>query len=252
PWAAPVKRRRLPWPARVVLASIPLISFGTATWAVLAYFAARRRSLWLALMTAVQLGLTIIFFVSAVATEVDGTTWWDVPLLISLLLTTVGGAVYIAVVTAEPSAPGPDGGHTAAMAPTVALIEGSVRREQARSLVAHHPEVARTLRIGRPDLARTFDDGGLVDVNSAPEHVLGALRGLNPSQVKLIVLSRTALGPVASVDDLVTRQILPFQTVHALRETLIAVPPTPVPAAEAPMPRDVDAPGGTAKPAAGV
>jgi hypothetical protein len=32
----------------------------------------------------------------------------------------------------------------------------------------------------RPHLPRDFDDGGLVDINSAPEHVLAALPGVRP------------------------------------------------------------------------
>ncbi|WP_165968878.1 BTAD domain-containing putative transcriptional regulator [Actinomadura sp. KC06] len=235
--------RRLPWAVRAVLVLVPLVSFGAASWALLAYFAARRKSLRLALIASGHLALTIVFVATATATDVDQTSWWDVPMMVSLIATTFGGAVHLAVLTAEPWPPGTDG-ERAARTPAVPLIEQRVRREQARSLVAHHPAVARLLRIGRPDLARTFDDGGLIDVNTAPEHVLAALPGLEPSHAKLIVLSRTAQGPLATVDDLVTRQIMPFQTVHALRETLIAVP--------AAAPEEIGAPGGTpATPAAG-
>ncbi|MFI0410533.1 BTAD domain-containing putative transcriptional regulator [Actinomadura sp. 3N508] len=245
-WPAPVKRKRLAWPLRLLLALIPPLSLGLATWALLAYFAARRQSWWLAVASAVQLGLTVLFFGSALATDVDQTTWWDVPMMFSLLATMLGGAVHLVVLTAEPWSPPPDDGERAAAVMAVPMIEQRVRREQARSLVAHHPAVARLLRIGRPDLARTFDDGGLIDVNAAPEHVLAALPGLGPSHAKLIVLSRTAQGPLATVDDLVHRQIMPFQTVHALRETLIAVPPATNAAAA---PEELGTP---AAPAAGV
>jgi hypothetical protein len=34
------------------------------------------------------------------------------------------------------------------------------------------PVLARELRIGRPDVPRQFDDGGLVDLNHAPVPVL--------------------------------------------------------------------------------
>ncbi|MFI0369254.1 BTAD domain-containing putative transcriptional regulator [Actinomadura sp. 1N219] len=237
-WAAPAERR-LPWAVRAALVLVPLLSFGAASWALLAYFAARRRSPRLALIASGHLVLTIVFIATATATDVDRTSWWDVPMMISLIATAFGGAVHLAVLTAEPWSSGPDG-ERVTTASAVPLIEQRVRREQARSLVAHHPAVARLLRIGRPDLARTFDDGGLIDVNAAPEHVLAALPGLDPSHAKLIVLSRTAQGPLATVDDLVTRQIMPFQTVHALRETLIAVPTA--------MPEEIDAKGSTPAP----
>lgn len=213
---------------RAGLVLAPLVSFGMATWAEVAYFAARRRSPALAIMSVGYLAMAVVFFYGAAATDPDATGWWDVPMLLSLFATTLGGAVHLVLLTSESSSPhaGPD---AAGVAATAALnlpqIERRIRREQARSLVAHHPAIARELLIGRPDLPRTFDDGGLVDVNSAPEHVLAALPALAPYHAKLIVLARTAQGPLASVDDLVGREILPYHTVHAMREVLIAVPP---------------------------
>ncbi len=215
-------RRGYPWVVRAGLILAPLLSFGVLTWAEAAYFAARRRSGTLGIMSVGYLVMTVVFFYGAAATDPEATGWWDVPMMLSVFVTTLGGGVHMALITSEPSSP-PDGRPGAAV--DVGLIERRVRREQARSLVAHHPAVARELRIGRPDLARTFDDGGLVDVNAAPEHVLAALPGLDPHHAKLIVLARTAHGPLASVDDLAVREILPYHTVHALRETLIAVPP---------------------------
>ncbi|WP_158581346.1 BTAD domain-containing putative transcriptional regulator [Actinomadura spongiicola] len=211
-------RRRLPWAVRLVLLLVPLVSFGVATWALFAYFAARRRSLWLGLVALAYLAAAGFFFGGALASNPDETTWWDLPILLTLLAVTLGGSVHLAVLTADPWP-----GGTAVL--DVQQIERRVRREQARSLVAHDPAVARRLRVGRPDLPRTFDDGGLIDVNSAPEHLLASLPELDAHQAKLIVLARTAHGPLASVDDLAVGGILPYAAVHALRETLIAVPP---------------------------
>src|SRR5690606_39982870 len=39
--------------------------------------------------------------------------------------------------------------------------------------------LAKRLAIGRPDLPRQFDDGGLIDLNHAPEHVLTSLPGVS-------------------------------------------------------------------------
>ncbi|MFF5261810.1 ComEA family DNA-binding protein [Actinomadura viridis] len=131
--------------------------------------------------------------------------------------------MHLAVLTAEPGPSARQAGD--ANAATVPLIERRVRREQARSLVAHHPSVARRLGVGRPDLPRTFDDGGLVDVNAAPEHLLAGLPGLDTYHAKLIVAVREAQGPYTSIDDLVTRGVLPAQVVRALYETLVLIPP---------------------------
>ncbi|TDB94452.1 BTAD domain-containing putative transcriptional regulator [Actinomadura sp. 7K534] len=221
PMAMPAARR-LPWPLRAILVSLPLLSFGTVTWAAVTYFAARRRSLPLALAAVGYLALTVLCFVAVDLTDVERTTWWDLPLGISLLGTVFGGAVHLAILTAGPTGPGFAG---EAGAPGVPLIERRVRREQARSLVTHYPSIAHRLRIGRPDLPRKFDDGGLVDVNSAPEGLLSALPGLDPYHAKLLVLARTAQGPFTSTEDLVRREILPPWMLHGLHEVLVAVPP---------------------------
>ena len=56
--------------------------------------------------------------------------------------------------------------------PNVGRCRGSpgrrIKREEAREIARRDPQMARDLRIGRPDLPRQYDDGGLVDVNSAP------------------------------------------------------------------------------------
>ncbi|GAA1859435.1 BTAD domain-containing putative transcriptional regulator [Actinomadura bangladeshensis] len=212
-----VSGRRVSWLLRAVLVSLPPLSFGLVAWALVAYFAARRRSRGLAGMAVGYLALSIVFLVGATSGDPERSSPWDGPLFFALLATMFGGAVHLALLTAE--SPG------GVPVVNVQLIERRARRDQARSLAAHHPVIAHRLGIGRPDLATGFDDGGLVDVNSAPEHVLATLPGLDAHHAKLIVLARTAHGPLASVDDLVARQILPYQVVHAVREMMIAVPP---------------------------
>ncbi|WP_433475855.1 BTAD domain-containing putative transcriptional regulator [Spirillospora sp. CA-142024] len=214
--------RRVPWPVRAVLISIPVLSFGLVTWALAAYYAARRRSWRLALTAAGYLALSAVFIGGATSGDPDQSTPWDGPIFAALLATMFGGAVHLALLTSDPH-PLPEQSGMPVL--DVRLIERRVRREQARSLAAHHPSIARRLGVGRPDLPRTFDDGGLIDVNSAPERLLASLPGLDPYHAKLIVLARTAHGPLAAVDDLATREILPYQALYALRDVLIAVPP---------------------------
>jgi hypothetical protein len=52
------------------------------------------------------------------------------------------------------------------------------RRKEARHLAATNPALARDLKIGRPDLPRDYDDGGLVDVNNVPVGVFSSGLGL--------------------------------------------------------------------------
>jgi len=49
------------------------------------------------------------------------------------------------------------------------------RRADARRLAAVDPPLARELGIGRPNLRRGLDDGGLVELNTAPAAVIAHL-----------------------------------------------------------------------------
>jgi DNA-binding SARP family transcriptional activator len=238
-WTVPPPAERwFPGPLRALIVALPLLTFGLATWALVAYIAARRHSRRLGLMAAGHLLLWIAFFAVAGSGDPEQATWWDGPAFLALVVTMIGGPVQLAIITAGPRPAVHLGG-----VPNVQLIERRVRREQARGLVLHHPSIARRLGIGRPDLPRTFDDGGLVDVNSAPEHVLASLPGLGTYHAKLIVLARTAHGPLTSVDDLTTREILPYQTLHILRDVLITVPPLTDPTPDTAPPPVEPAPG---------
>lgn len=75
-------------------------------------------------------------------------------------------------------------------------------REQARALAAEDPALARELRIGRPDVPRTYDDGGLVDVNHAPREIIEALPGMTPEIADRIVRRRAQTGGFVSVEEM--------------------------------------------------
>ena len=50
-------------------------------------------------------------------------------------------------------------------------------RREARRLQQDNPVLAQELKIGRPDLPRGYDDGGLVDVNHVPAAILASHLG---------------------------------------------------------------------------
>ncbi|QUQ66310.1 BTAD domain-containing putative transcriptional regulator [Kutzneria sp. CA-103260] len=97
------------------------------------------------------------------------------------------------------------------------------RRAEARRLLATDPALARELCIGRPDLPRRYDDGGLVDVNSVPEHVLSSLDGFPPELAVRVVTDRDLVGGFTSVDDLVARGLLTSLAAGALRDRLVFI-----------------------------
>ncbi|NKZ02593.1 helix-hairpin-helix domain-containing protein [Actinomadura latina] len=82
-------------------------------------------------------------------------------------------------------------------------------REEARALAAEDPALARELRIGRPDVPRTYDDGGLVDVNHAPREILEALPGMTPEMVDRVIDRRAEQGGFLSVEEMAVDADIP-------------------------------------------
>lgn len=82
-------------------------------------------------------------------------------------------------------------------------------REEARTLAAEDPALARELRIGRPDVPRTYDDGGLVDVNNAPPEILAALPGMTPEMVERVVRRRDEQGGFMSAEEMAVDADIP-------------------------------------------
>jgi hypothetical protein len=81
--------------------------------------------------------------------------------------------------------------------------------------------LARDLMIGRPDLPRVYDDGGLVDVNHVPGFVLGSGLGLTEDEVRDVLTARRNLGRLSSADELCAYTQLSPGRVDELRELMI-------------------------------
>jgi hypothetical protein len=91
----------------------------------------------------------------------------------------------------------------------------------ARRVVQTHPVLARELRIGRPDLLRDYDNGGLVDINRVPGAVLAAQLGLMPDEVTNVLPARAKLGRFAGVDELCDVTALSPRQADELRDLMI-------------------------------
>jgi DNA-binding SARP family transcriptional activator len=207
---------RRPLALRMAAVAVPLFSFGVLTWAAMAFIAARRRSVALA---AAALGYFLLLVVFGLTTTDDPDSRWEFVAILALLLAMAGGAAHIALLMSGARAVRRQPADHDAMR----SLELRVRREQALTLLHHYPHIARELRIGRPDLARVFNDGGLVDVNAVPEHILAALPGVSVPQAQQIVSRRQDVGGFGSVGDLVTGGLLPAPTVRALSDVLIVI-----------------------------
>jgi hypothetical protein len=94
-----------------------------------------------------------------------------------------------------------------------AALTARERRERAREIIASDPALARELRIGRPDLPRQFDDGGLVDVNYVPAPVLVDRLGLSQEAAR-VAEARARLGRFSSPAELAVYAELPDASVR--------------------------------------
>jgi hypothetical protein len=93
------------------------------------------------------------------------------------------------------------------------------RRAEARQLRAKDPALARELGIGRPDLGRGYDDGGLVDLNTAPAALIAEVCGIDQAQADAIAAAREARGGAFfNVDEVFVDVAMPPHVQDQLRE----------------------------------
>ncbi|RFS86106.1 helix-hairpin-helix domain-containing protein [Actinomadura spongiicola] len=194
-------------------ASVPLITLGYGTPFSFLYAAIRQKS--------VGLGVTAAGYGAGTATvlmlmQLGSPVFFVLAGFIAIMLWIAGTAHAFAVRTSV----FPRG------VPRSRLNEHAVKiakyrrelREQARALAAEDPALARELRIGRPDMPRTYDDGGLVDVNSAPPQILAALPGMKPEFVERIVRRREEQGGFVSAEEMAVDADLPPDVLPAMAE----------------------------------
>jgi len=95
------------------------------------------------------------------------------------------------------------------------------QREQYRQLIKRDPGLARGIGVGRPDLVRNFDDGGLLDLNTLTADELTRFGSIPIGEAQQIVETRKQLGGLSTVDELVVYASLSDATLGNLRETAV-------------------------------
>lgn len=108
-----------------------------------------------------------------------------------------------------------------------ALAAAKMRRDlrkAARELAEQDHILARELCIGRPDLPREYDDGGLIDVNHVPAHVLTTLSGVTPEIAERIVSTRDHVDRFSSAEELMTTTDLHPDLLSEIKEYTIFLP----------------------------
>ena len=230
------RRRSSPVLRQVAWASIPIWSIGFLSFVPFLGFAVinRRRRDWV--VFGVYLAATIAMIVSLGAVNSSSGAGAAVGGFIVAL------AGCAAVHTAGLFRPGreqaavpagaPTGAPAGALAGPASLEQANreavaraksrlERRKEARRMVAAQPDLARDLKIGRPDLPRDYDDGGLVDVNHVPSAVLSAQLGLTPAEATDVLTARERLGRFTSADELCAYTQLSPDRVDELRDFMV-------------------------------
>lgn len=191
----------------VTWAALPFLTLGYATPFTFAAAALWRRSAHLAVASLAYIGVFILLLtlLPDAGKEVGGTQTAVGTLSFLLAIVGCGHAFLIRRKVFDPDGlSGVD---------NEAAIE-RVRRQRtlrgrARELAARDPGLARELGIGRPDLPRQYNDGGLVDVNHAPADVLTLLPGITPELAVRIERVRGETGGFMSAEELAAVAGLP-------------------------------------------
>ncbi len=199
------------WYFLVVLGSV-----GILTPIPFAHAAVRLRTRW-AWATAAAYTLAIVVLLAATNGPPEaGRGNLQGGLLLGLIVVALVHLVWVRT-RVWPRSEKPDAAVTAALA-------ARERRAEARRIVERDPELARELRIGRPDLPREYDDGGLVDLNSAPAAQIARRCDIPRELAERIVAARRAGAPFARVDDAFTYTDIPVGLWDRIRERAVALP----------------------------
>ncbi|MEU4624538.1 BTAD domain-containing putative transcriptional regulator [Actinoplanes sp. NPDC023801] len=218
------RRHGFSWAEVILAAALPLVTCSLGSWLYFAYAAFQRRTARDALVASgyflAVIGVLVLEMIDP--SDPDAALLSDaetIGILLALALIAVAAA-HGALLAAHPG----DSRRSRA------------QRELARMYATFHPAAARQAGIGRPDLMRSFDDGGLVDLNHAPAQEIARLHGMNPIEAHRIAVDRYENGPYRGPEDLVLRGLLRPRTLQRLAPWLICVPPEVPVRAEAPAP----------------
>lgn len=173
-------------------------------------------------------GLTIAWFLgfALVSSQPEAAdNIWTTSGVLLYMAAWIGGVVYGLVMgpkldwtlNTSSVAPSCDSNSTA----IAGIQAGRRKREEAQEMARRDPQMARDLRVGRPDLARQYDDGGLVDVNSVPEVTMTRWLGLSAAQSAQVVEVRQQLNRFEHVEDLVNLAGLEPSTYDQVKDRII-------------------------------
>ncbi|WP_051799619.1 BTAD domain-containing putative transcriptional regulator [Catenuloplanes japonicus] len=212
---------RKSWVMALLAGGTSLVTAGVFAWAIVGALGLIRRSLVHTFAGIVYGALTLTMWILADSELISGENEpfnsWDTVLVVGLIVPLFVGTGHAALLALFPrNRPGIQG--DAGLGPE-ALREA--RRQQARQILTFRPDIAVELGIGRPDLFRWFDDGGLVDINAVPEGLMVTLPGVTATMARNLAVERARGGPFNGLHDLVARGALQPHRAYPLGQLLV-------------------------------
>lgn len=183
---------------------LPLLTFGMATFAVVGYAGGRLRSRWHLAAAAGYFLLFVGFFIGVQFTDPEKFGVVDAIITPLFFVNWLVGSAHAAWLERRLKVGHSEVEPTLSADPAVLVAQHRLaRRNEARALLLSNPALAAELRIGRPDLGRQYDDGGLVDINHVSAQVIAHELGIPSLVAEQIVVQRMRVGGFHSADDLV-------------------------------------------------
>lgn len=193
----------------VFWALIPLGTCGFGAPFSMLYAALRRRDRWLGVSAGAYAVCTATWITLAELYEDEkAPALASLAMILAMLAPWLGATLHSFVVRKSVFGLAPEASTGNEYALAVAQHRRALRRE-ARELAERDPSLAKELRIGRPDLPRQYDDGGLVDLNHAPAPVIASLPGMTPALAAHVVQVRDQVGGFVSAEDVSAAASLP-------------------------------------------
>jgi DNA uptake protein ComE-like DNA-binding protein len=193
-------------PLSVLWALVPLLTFGWGAGFSFGYAALRLRDGVLGAWAWVYFVFGVTSFILVVSSKSDNDWEGTVGALLAIILIAIGtGHAFVVRRRLSESASVPQYRVGSVSQQELALAEARTeleRRREARQILRNDSEMAWQLRIGRPDLSRRYQDGGLVDANHASANALAALPGISPRLASEIVTTRDSVGGFQDLNDM--------------------------------------------------
>lgn len=185
---------------------IPLLTCGVGSFVMVLIGGLRLKSRWNIAASVGYFLLTAYFFIGVQYTPPDGKLP-DAAVMPAFLIMWFGGLAHVVILQTVISGTfraAPDAEPIMSQDPALAAaLWRAQRRQEARAILSSNAALALELRIGRPDLPREYNDGGLVDVNHVPVQLLSTALTLSPQAAATIVAQRDRIGGFSSPEELV-------------------------------------------------